>query len=262
VDVPGKPKGFERLRFADSRPFLSLSDTIFTFALNLLSQWGYTGVFLLMILEGATLPVPSEIILPVTGFLVYNHTLEFWPAVAAASLGGLLGTMIDFSIGYYLGRPAVLRYGMKIRLSERHLMIAEGWFAKHGSAAVLLARFVPLLRTLIAFPAGVAKMKIPKFLAFSTIGIVIWDIILIYLGFLAGQNYSSIVGSLDATLPIIGYAALGGIVLALLLLARKNRGKPNPDSDTLPNLGMMMTRFEADRPNYGISQACPVSYDN
>lgn len=182
----------------------------------------------MMTLEGATLPVPSEIILPVTGFLVYNHTLDFWPAVAVASLGGLLGTIIDFSIGYYLGRPAVLRYGSKIRLSERHLMIAEGWFTKHGSTAVLFARFVPLLRTLIAFPAGVAKMKIPKFVAFSTVGIVIWDMILIYLGVLAGQNYSSIVNSLDATLPMIGYAALGGVVLALLLLARKKSSEGEP----------------------------------
>src|SRR2546428_11437749 len=98
-----------------------------------------------MILEGATLPVPSEIILPVTGFLVYNHTLEFWPAVAAASLGGLLGTMIDFSIGYYLGRPAVLRYGMEIRLSEGHLFIAEGRVSKHCSAGAFFATIVPLL---------------------------------------------------------------------------------------------------------------------
>ncbi len=207
-----------------------MNDTIFTIAVNLLSQWGYAGVFLLMTLEGATLPVPSEIILPVTGFLVYNHTLDFWPAVAMASLGGLVGTMIDFSIGYYLGRPAVLRYGRKIRLSERHLMIVEGWFAKHGSAAVLFARFVPLLRTLIAFPAGVAKMRVSKFLAFSTIGIVIWDIVLIYLGVLAGQNYSSIVKGLDATLPLIGYAALAGVVLALLFLTRKKRERENPNS--------------------------------
>jgi len=229
----GEPKGFERPQLADGRAFLSLNDTIFTIVLNLLSQWGYTGVFVLMTLEGATLPVPSEIILPLTGFLIYNHTLDFWPAVAVASLGGLLGTMIDFSIGYYLGRPAVLRYGRKIRLSERHLMIAEGWFAKHGSAAVLFARFVPLLRTLIAFPAGVAKMKIGRFLAYSTVGIVIWDIILIYLGVLAGQNYTSIVSSLDATLPLIGYAALGGVVLALLLLARRSRRKENPDPSNL-----------------------------
>ena len=114
--------------------------------------------------------------------------------------------------------------------SERHLMIAEGWFAKHGSAAVLFARFVPLLRTLIAFPAGVAKMKIGRFLAFSAVGIVIWDIILIYLGVLAGQNYSSIVNSLNGTLPLIGYAFLGGLVLVLLLFARTSRRKENPDS--------------------------------
>jgi membrane protein DedA with SNARE-associated domain len=112
-------------------------------------------------------------------------------------------------------------------------MIAEGWFARHGSAAVLLARFVPLLRTLIAFPAGVAKMKIGRFLAFSTVGIVIWDIILIYLGVLAGQNYSTIVNTLDATLPLVGYAAVGGVVLTLLFLARKSRRKNAQDPDPL-----------------------------
>jgi len=212
---------------------LSLNDAIFNIALNLLSQWGYAGVFLLMTLEGATLPVPSEIILPLTGFLVYKHTLEFWPAVAVASLGGLLGTMIDFSIGYYLGRPAVLRFGAKIRLREHHLITAEGWFEKYGNVAVLLARFVPLLRTVIAFPAGIAKMKIGKFLAYSTIGIVIWDIILIYLGVLAGQNASSIISTLDAVLPLIGYAAIAGLILALLVFSRRTRKKKTPDAGTV-----------------------------
>ena len=228
-----KPKGFERPSFQVRPGILSLNDTVFTIALNLLSQWGYAGVFLLMTLEGATLPVPSEIVLPLTGFLVYNHRMDFWPAVIVASLGGLLGTMIDFSIGYYLGRTAVLRYGRKIRLNEHHLLIVEGWFSKHGSAAVLLARFVPLLRTLIAFPAGVAKMKIGRFLAFSTIGILIWDILLIYMGYLAGKNYSAIVTTLDSTLPLIGYAALAGVVLALLFLARKSRKKEDPSSSNL-----------------------------
>jgi membrane protein DedA with SNARE-associated domain len=212
---------------------LSLSDAIFNIAENLLSQWGYAGVFVLMTLEGATLPVPSEIVLPLTGFLVYQGRLEFWPAVAAATLGSLVGTCVDFGIGYYLGRSAVLRYGRKIRLNERHLMIAERWFTKHGSLAVLLTRFVPFLRTVIAFPAGVAKMKIGRFLAFSTVGIVIWDIILIYLGVLAGQNYTSIANSLNAILPLIGYAVLGGIVLALLFLARKSRRKETPNSGNL-----------------------------
>jgi len=212
---------------------LSLNDIIFNLALNLLSQWGYTGVFLLMTLEGATLPVPSEIVLPLTGYLVYQGRLEFWSAVAAATLGSLVGTIADYGVGYYLGRPAVLRLGRKIRLREHHLMIAEGWFAKYGNAAVLLARFVPLLRTVIAFPAGVAKMKIGKFLAYSTVGIVTWDIILIYLGVLAGQNASSIINTLDAVLPLIGYAAIVGLLLALLFFSRKRRKKATPDADKL-----------------------------
>jgi len=212
---------------------LSLNDTIFNIALNLLSQWGYTGVFLLMTLEGATLPVPSEIVLPLTGYLVYQGRLEFWAAVAAATLGSLVGTIVDFGVGYYLGRPAVLRFGRKIRLKEHHLIVAEGWFAKYGSVAVLLARFVPLLRTVIAFPAGIAKMKIGKFLAYSTVGIVIWDIILIYLGVLAGQNASSIISTLDAILPSIGYAAIVGLILVLLFFSRKTRKKESPDEGKL-----------------------------
>lgn len=213
---------------------MSLNDTIFNFALNLLYQWNYPGVFLLMTLEGATLPVPSEIVLPLTGFLVYQGRLEFWTAVVAATLGSLVGTIVDFGIGYYLGRPAVLRYGRRIRLSEKHLMITEKWFANHGSTAVLLARFVPLLRTVIAFPAGTAKMKISKFLAYSTVGIVIWDVILIYLGVLAGQNATSIVNTLDATLPFIGYAALGGIIAVLLILSRRRAEKAeSPGSSSL-----------------------------
>ena len=185
-----------------------------------------------MTLEGATLPVPSEIVLPLTGFLVWQGKMDFWTAVVVASIGGLLGTIIDFSIGYYLGRTAVLRYGKKIRVSEKHLIIVEGWFVRHGGAAVLLARFVPLLRTLIAFPAGVAKMKTGKFLAFSTVGIVVWDIMLIYLGLLAGQNYAAIASSLDAILPLFGYLALGIIVIAIVSLARGKRGsqKANPDA--------------------------------
>src|SRR5947199_8402615 len=108
---------------------MSLTDTIFNFALNLLYQWNYPGVFLLMTFEGATLPVPSEIVLPLTGFLVYQGKLEFWTAVAAATLGGLVGTILDFGIGYYLGRRCVLRFGRTIGLSEKHLMITEKWFA-------------------------------------------------------------------------------------------------------------------------------------
>src|SRR5438093_11781697 len=113
---------------------MSLTDTIFSFALNLLYQWNYPGVFLLMTLEGATFPVPSEVVLPLTGFLVYQGKLEFCTAVWAATLGSLLGTLVHFGTAAYLGRPAVLRYGTQIRLNERNLMTTERRCAANAHA--------------------------------------------------------------------------------------------------------------------------------
>src|SRR5713226_3520662 len=166
-----------------------------------------------MVMESATLPVPSEVVLPLAGYWVYKGQIDFWPAVVVASLGSLVGTSIDFGIGYYLGRQAILRYGRWVRLNEHHLERGESWFTKYGNPAVLLARFVPLVRTVIAFPAGIAKMSVRKFLAFSTLGIVAWDIILIYLGEVAGQNSTLIINSLQSAFVPIEIAA----VIILLL---------------------------------------------
>src|SRR5579875_329986 len=148
---------------------------IFNFGLGLLKQSGYAGVFVLMALESATLPVPSEVVLPLTGVLVYQGAMNFWLAVA-----------------FYLGRAAIIRYGKYVRIHEKQLILVEGWFSKYGPITVFLARFVPLIRTLVAFPAGIAEMRIAKFVAFSLVGIVAWDAVLIYLGYLAGQSYNAI----------------------------------------------------------------------
>jgi membrane protein DedA with SNARE-associated domain len=187
---------------------------------NLLNQTGYLGVFLLMVAESATLPVPSEVVLPLAGYLVYTRQLEFWSTVAVASVGSLVGTMVDFGIGYYLGRPAVLRYGRIVRFSERRLETTEKWFASHGKSVVLLARFVPLLRTLIAFPAGIVRMDVKRFLAYSAVGIVVWDIALVYLGVLAGQNSTAIANTLQAYFLPLGVAA---VVIAGILVYRELR---------------------------------------
>ncbi len=190
-----------------------------------MARTGYLGIFALMTMESTTLPVPSEIVLPLAGYLVYQGTLEFWTAVAAASLGSILGTIIDYEVGFYLGRPGILRYGRWVRLSEHHLARSETWFTKYGNPAVLLARFVPLVRTVIAFPAGIARMSVRKFLAFSTLGIVAWDIILIYLGEVAGQNSTLIINSLQSAFVPIEIAAVIILLLALYLFSRKQRGK-------------------------------------
>jgi membrane protein DedA with SNARE-associated domain len=202
---------------------LAISDTIFTFARNVMIQANYAGIFLLMAMESATLPIPSEVVLPFAGFLVYQRVLEFWTAVVAATLGSLVGTMVDYGIGYRFGRRAILRYGRFVRLSEKHLKSSETWFAKHGDSAALFARFVPLLRTVIAFPAGIAKMRVGKFLAFSTVGILIWDIALIYVGMAAGQNATLIVNTLQSAFVVVELVAVGVTLLVLVLVSKRHK---------------------------------------
>jgi membrane protein DedA with SNARE-associated domain len=202
---------------------LAISDLIFNTIVNLLNQTGYLGIFLLMVMESATLPVPSEVVLPLGGYLVSQGRLEFWSTVAVATIGSLVGTMVDYGIGYYLGRPAVLRYGRIVRFSEKRLETTEKWFATHGKIVVLLARFVPLLRTLIAFPAGIVRMDVKRFLAYSAVGILVWDIALVYLGFLAGRNSTAVANTLQAYFLPLGVAA---VVIAGILVYRELRTQP------------------------------------
>lgn len=212
---------------------ISIFQLIFNFAVTFLASTSYAGVFALMVLESATLPVPSEIVLPLAGYLVYQGSMNFWLAVIVASIGSLVGTMIDFAIGYYLGRTVVLRYGRSIKLSEKHLLTSERWFARHGNIVVLLARFVPLIRTLVAFPAGIAKMSVPKFLAYSAIGIVAWDAILIYLGYWAGKSWSTIAQNLYSAFgPIEVVAVLAATAVLVFVGLRSRRMKPRSEAPT------------------------------
>jgi membrane protein DedA with SNARE-associated domain len=201
---------------------MAFTDLIFNTIVNLLNQTGYLGIFALMVMESATLPIPSEVVLPLGGYLVWQGRLAFWSTVAVATVGSLVGTMVDYGIGYYLGRPAVLRYGRIVRFSEKRLEMTEKWFGSHGKSVVLLARFVPLLRTLIAFPAGLVKMDVKRFLLYSAVGILVWDIALVYLGVLAGQNSTAIANTLQAYFLPLGVAA---VVVAGILVYRELRGE-------------------------------------
>jgi membrane protein DedA with SNARE-associated domain len=192
---------------------------------------GYPGLFVLMVLESATLPVPSEIVLPLAGWLVFHGQFNFGVAVVVASVGSLVGTLIDYYIGLYLGRAVVLRYGKYVRLHESSLIRTEKWFAKYGEQIVLLARFVPLVRTVIAFPAGIAEMKLWRFIVFSIIGIVVWDAILIYVGYFFGQNYVQIISSLSSAFTYVEIAAVIVIIAVLFVVLRrrpKKKETPTP----------------------------------
>lgn len=200
---------------------MSLSAQIFNFVVNLIGSSGYLGIFALMTAEGATLPVPSEVVLPFAGYLVFKGQLNFWIVVSVATIGSLIGAFIDYYIGYYLGRAAVLRYGRYVRLNEGHLKMAEKWFSKYGEIAVLFAKFVPLVRTLVSFPAGIAEMKVWQFALFSAIGSAVWNVILVYVGMLAGQNASNIIATLSGPYTATEIAVVLLIIVGIVLFLRR-----------------------------------------
>lgn len=204
---------------------MSLSAQIFNFVVNLISSSGYAGIFALMTAEGATLPIPSEVVLPFAGYLVFEGQLNFWIVVLVATVGSLIGAFIDYYIGFYLGRAAVLRYGGYIRLNEGHLKITEKWFAKYGEVTVLFAKFVPLVRTLVSFPAGAAEMKAWKFALFSAIGSVVWNVILVYVGVLAGQNATKIISTLSGPYTITEIVVVVLIIVGIIIFLRRKPSK-------------------------------------
>jgi membrane protein DedA with SNARE-associated domain len=142
-----------------------------------------------MTLESMLLPIPSELILPFAGYLVYRGNLNLTLAILAATYGGLCGSLIAYGIGYYGGRPFIIRFGKYIMLSEQTLMAVEKWFKKYGSISVFFTRLVPIFRTFISIPAGIGKMNIFKFTIYTTLGSLIWSILLVYLGYFLGKKW-------------------------------------------------------------------------
>ena len=150
---------------------------------------GYLGVLILMTFESACIPIPSEIIMPFSGFLVSTGKFSLiWVTLAGAS-GNLIGATITYIIGYYGGRPFVLKYGKYFFIKEKEVHHAEKFFARWGDFAVFIARNLPIVRTFISLPAGVAEMNFPKFVLYSFIGSIPWCFALAYLGYLLGSNW-------------------------------------------------------------------------
>ncbi len=168
-----------------------------SFVTDLISKSGYLGLFFLMTGESALLPIPSEIVLPFAGFLVYSGQMTFFSAIVIAILGQLFGSIISYSIGHYGGRPAILKYGEYLHLSEKKFARVDNWFKKYGSATIFFGRLLPVVRTVISFPAGIAKMNFRKFLFYSILGIIPWTIIFIYFGYILGERWQAIIATFD-----------------------------------------------------------------
>jgi membrane protein DedA with SNARE-associated domain len=161
------------------------------FIVAVISKAGYGGILLLMAIESACIPLPSEVIMPFSGYLVHTGRFNlFWVATVGA-LGCNLGSFIAYYIGYYGGRPLVERYGSYILLSRKELDWADGFFASHGNRAVFISRLLPVVRTFIALPAGIARMPKLRFHIYTFLGSWPWCLALAYVGMRLGEKWDT-----------------------------------------------------------------------
>lgn len=153
---------------------------------------GYIGIFLLMLLESCGIPAPSEVIMPFSGFLVEAGKMNFWTVVLMGTFGNLVGSLLAYWIGFKGGRPLIEKYGKYIFLSHHDLDKSEQWFAKYGELMVFGGRLLPVIRTYISFPAGIAKMDLKRFSFFTFIGALPWCVLFTWLGVKMGANWEMI----------------------------------------------------------------------
>jgi membrane protein DedA with SNARE-associated domain len=162
---------------------------LFLFIKSVIAATSYGGIVLLMAIESACIPLPSELIMPFAGYLVYEGALSlFWVATAGA-IGCNLGSLIAYEIGHYGGRPLVERYGRWILLGRHELDWADRFFSRWGSLAVFFGRLLPVIRTFIALPAGIARMPRAKFHIYTFLGSWPWCLALAYFGMKLGENW-------------------------------------------------------------------------
>jgi membrane protein DedA with SNARE-associated domain len=211
----------------------SITDPLVNAAVDVVDAMGLPGVFLLMLLESACIPVPSEATMLFAGFNVSNGEYSLFAAVAVGSLANLVGSWVAYGVGYY-GRVDILeKHGKKLHIKKSHLEWADRWFERHGDATVFFTRMLPIIRTFISLPAGVARMPFWRFSALTLAGCVPWVLMLTFIGKQAGDSWEDWKDSLH----YVDYAVAAAIVLGaayLLIRARRRRkaggGDPAPES--------------------------------
>src|SRR5271169_2091904 len=161
------------------------------FIIGVIASGGYLGIVALMAIESACIPLPSEVIMPFSGYLVYAGRFHLLWVATAGAIGCNLGSVIAYEMGFYGGRPLVERYGSYILLSRGELDWADHFFARWGSAAVFVARLLPVIRTFIALPAGIARMSCLRFHVYTFVGSWPWCFVLAYVGMKLGERWET-----------------------------------------------------------------------
>jgi membrane protein DedA with SNARE-associated domain len=199
----------------------SITDPLVRLATHVIDALGLPGVFALMVAESACIPIPSEATMLFAGFNVSDGHWSLFEVTAAGVLGNVLGSWIAYAVGYF-GRVDLLeRHGAKLHIKPSHLAQADRWFARYGDVTVFACRLLPVVRTFISLPAGVARMPFWRFTTLTLLGCVPWVFLLALVGRQAGDNW----GRWKDNLHYVDYAVVAGVVLlaAWLLLRRRRR---------------------------------------
>lgn len=200
------------------------------FIVNIMNNWGYLGIFLLITLENVFPPIPSEIILTFGGFMTISSKMNIIGVIIAATLGSLIGAVILYYIGKLLNKERLKKivtskYGKILRVKPVDIDSADSWFDKRGNKTVLYCRFIPIVRSLISIPAGMSEMPIPKFLLYTGIGSAIWNTVLVLIGAYAGEKKDFIIELIDKFSYVILFLLIVGFIIFVYFFYKKRNKK-------------------------------------
>jgi membrane protein DedA with SNARE-associated domain len=208
-----------------------------TFATNVIDALGYPGIAFLILLENLFPPIPSEVILPLAGFLAGQGRMLLPAVIVAATIGAVAGALVLYSLGAWFGdrrlRWLVNRYGKWIAFREADLDLANDWFDRHGGKAVLLCRLLPIVRSIISVPAGLRRMSVPVFILYTALGSALWNSVLVLGGWWLGENWEAV----SRYASLLKYPVIAVVILAAAwyvwkrMLSRPRSGKVSPTTD-------------------------------
>ncbi len=187
-------------------------------ATGMIEAMGHWGVFWGMLIESACIPLPSEVIMLYGGFQAEAGVLSFWWVVWAGVFGNLVGSVLTYWIGASGGRQFLKKYGRYFLINEKHMDTADRWFAKYGDWAAFFGRNLPVIRTFISLPAGIARMNFWKFTVYTFVGCIPWNVALTWAGFKLGENWAAV----EPYIKPFSYGILGVLILLVLWFVVRN----------------------------------------
>ncbi len=200
-----------------------------TLFLQFITDWGYVAVAVLMAAENACVPVPSELILGFSGYMIYAGQMQFAPALTAGMIGGLAGSLLAFYVGHAGGREFVDKYGHYIFIKKSHVDVAQRWFDKYGLKAVFFSRMLPVVRTFISLPAGFAHVDSKRFVIYTLAGALPWTALILFAGMALGKSWKVLLAiGHQASIVFIVVCA---IVIAGLYIRYRRRKKAEAETE-------------------------------